>query len=147
MNINVIVAALLTAIIGLYSWRAFLHQNEPPPSQLPWVPIDVNKHRSFVNKTSDAGLYIERVRRTVIIGNPSGNVSYKGSTNGSLEWNFLTSVCVCPPRQPICPPAPNVVWSNGDANDEICDIVDAGGAFGGYEVVDTGGAFGNVCDE
>ncbi len=151
MNINVIVAALLTAIIGLYSWRAFLHQNEPPPSQLPWVPIDANKHRSFVNKTSDAGLYIERVRRSAIIGNPSGSVSYKGSTNGSLEWNFLTSVCVCPSRQPkeeICPPEPApVVWSNGDANDEICDVVDAGGAFGGYDVVDAGGAFGNVCDE
>lgn len=147
MNINVIVAALLTAIIGLYSWRAFLHQGEPPPSQLPWVPIDANKPRSFVNKTSDAGLHIERVRRTAIIGNPSGNVSYKGSTNGSLEWNFLTSICVCPPKQ-VCPPEPTpVVWSNGDANDEICDIVDAGGAFGGYDVVDGGGAFGNVCDE
>jgi hypothetical protein len=148
MNINVIVVALLTTIIGLYSWRAFLHQNEPPPSQLPWVPIDANKPRSFVNKTSDAGLHIERVRRTAIIGNPSGSVSYKGSTNGSLEWNFLTSVCVCPPRQkPICPaePAP-VVWSNGDADDEICDNVDAGGAFGGYDVVDFGGADGNVCD-
>jgi len=147
MNINVLVIALLTTVIGLYSWRAFLHQNEPPPSQLPWVPIDANKPRSFVNKTSDAGLHIERVRRTAIIGNPSGNVGHKGSTNGSLEWNFLTSVCVCPPRRPICPPAPNVVWSNGDANDEICDIVDAGGAFGGYEVIDAGGAFGNVCDE
>lgn len=146
MNINVIVVALLTAVIGLYSWRAFLHQGEPPPSQLPWVPIDVNKPRSFVNKTSDAGLHIERVRRTAIIGNPSGSVSYKGSTNGSLEWNFLTSICVCPPRKEVCPPAPNVVWSDGDANDEICDIVDAGGAFGGYEAVDFGGATGNDCD-
>ena len=146
MNINVIVVALLTAVIGLYSWRAFLHQGEPPPSQLPWVPIDVNKPRSFVNKTSDAGLHIERVRRTAIIGNPSGSVSYKGSTNGSLEWNFLTSICVCPPRKEVCPPAPNVVWSDGDANDEICDIVDAGGAFGGYEAVDFGGAAGNDCD-
>lgn len=149
MNINVLVVALLTTIIGLYSWRAFLHQNEPPPSQLPWVPIDANKPRSFVNKTNDAGLYIERVRRTAIIGNPSGAVSYKGSTNGSLEWNFLTSVCVCPTRKgEVCPPEPTpVIWSNGDANDEICDIVDAGGAFGGYDVVDGGGAFGNVCDE
>lgn len=152
MNINVLVIALLTTVIGLYSWRAFLHQNEPPPSQLPWVPIDANKHRSFVNKTSDAGLYIERVRRSAIIGNPSGKVGYKDSTNGSLEWNFLTSVCVCPARQPItveiCPPElSSVVWSNGDANDEICDVVDAGGAFGGYDVVDAGGAFGNVCDE
>lgn len=146
MNINFIVLGLLTAIIGLYSWRAFLHQDEPPPSQLPWVPIDANKPRSFVNKTSDAGLHIERVRRTAIIGNPSGSVSYKGSTNGSLEWNFLTSVCVCPPRKPICPPAAPVVWSNGDADDEICDNVDAGGAFGGYDVIDFGGAVGNDCD-
>lgn len=146
MNINVLVVALLTTIIGLYSWRAFLHQNEPPPSQLPWVPLDVNKPRSFVNKTSDAGLHIERVRRTAIIGNPSGKVSYKGSTNGSLEWNFLTSVCVCPPRGNVCPPAPNVVWSDGGANDEICDNVDAGGAFGMYDVVDFGGAGANDCD-
>ena len=147
MNINVIVVALLSAVIGLYSWRAFLHQDEPPPSQLPWVPIDANKPRSFVNKTSDAGLHIERVRRTAIIGNPSGAVSYKGSTNGYLEWNFLTSVCVCPPRGNVCPPEPTpVIWSNGDANDEICDVVDAGGAFGGYEVIDGGGASGNVCD-
>ena len=145
MNINVLVAALLTAIIGLYSWRAFLHQNEPPPSQLPWVPIDANKPRSFVNKTSDAGLHIERVRRTAIIGNPSGAVSYKGSTNGSLEFNFLTSICVCPPKQ-VCPPEPiPVIWSDGDANDEICDNIDAGGAFGGYDVVDFGGAVGNDC--
>lgn len=149
MNINVLVVALLTALIGLYSWKAFLHQNDPPPSQLPWVPIDVNKPRSFVNMTKDAGMYTERARRTAIISNPNGIYGHKGSTNGSLEWNFLTSVCVCPPRNVagICPPAPNVVWSNGDANDEICDIVDAGGAFGGYEVVDGGGAFGNVCDE
>ena len=144
--------ALLTAVIGLYTWRAFLHQNEPPPSQLPWVPIDANKQRSFVNKTSDAGLYIERTRRVAIIGNPSGSVSYKGSTNGSLEWNFLTSVCVCPGRNvvppvgPICPPAPNVVLSAGDADDEICDNIDAGGAFGGYEAIDFGGASGNECD-
>ncbi len=148
MNINVLVVALLTAIIGLYSWRAFLHQGEPPPSQLPWVPIDVNKPRSFVNKTSDAGLHIERVRRVAIIGNPSGSVSYKGSTNGSLEWNFLTSICVCPARKgDICPPDPEqVIWSNGDADDEICDNVDAGGAFGGYDAVDFGGAIGNDCD-
>lgn len=147
MNINVIVVALLTAIIGLYSWRAFLHQGEPPPSQLPWVPIDVNKPRSFVNKTNDAGLHIERVRRIAIIGNPSRSVSYKGSTNGSLECNFLTSICVCPAQKgEVCPPAPNVVWSDGDADDEICDNVDAGGAFGMYDVIDFGGAGGNDCD-
>jgi hypothetical protein len=151
MNINVLVMALLSAIIGLYTWRAFLHQNEPPPSQLPWVPIDVNKQRSFVNQTRDAGMYTERARRVAIIGNPTGVFSYKGSTNGSLEWNFLTGICVCPgrlpqPVEPVCPPAPNVVLSAGDADDEICDNIDAGGAFGGYEAIDFGGATGNDCD-
>ena len=148
MNINFIVLGLLTAIIGLYSWRAFLHQDEPPPSQLPWVPIDANKQRSFVNKTSDAGLHIERVRRAAIIRNPDPIFSFKGSTNGSLEYYFLSSVLTDGrPRPPICPPDPApVVWSNGDADDEICDNVDAGGAFGGYDVIDFGGAVGNDCD-
>lgn len=147
MNINVIVVALLTAIIGLYSWRAFLHQGEPPPSQLPWVPIDANKPRTFVNKTKDAGLYIERVRRAAIIRNPDPVFSYKGSTNGSLEYYFISSVLTDGrPLPPVCPPDQNVVWSNGDADDEICDNIDAGGAFGGYDVVDFGGAGGNDCD-
>lgn len=148
-NINVIVVLLLTTIVGLYSWKAFFRKDDEAPSQLPWVPIDANKHRSFVNQTRDAGMFTERTRRTAIIGNPNGVYGYKGSTNGSLEWNFLTSICVCPSRKgDICPAEPTpVIWSNGDADDEICDIVDAGGAFGGYEAVDSGGAFGNVCDE
>jgi len=147
MNINVIVVALLTAIVGLYSWRAFLHQNDPPPSQLPWVPLDVNKPRSFVNKTNDAGMFIERTRRAAILRNPNPVFSFKGSTNGSLEYFFLSSVLTDGrPLPPLCPPAPNVVWSNGDADDEICDNVDAGGAFGMYDAVDFGGAGGNDCD-
>lgn len=146
MNINVIVVALLTSLIGFYTWRAFSHGIDVIPTNLPWVPIDANKHRSFVNQTRDAGMFTERARRTAIIGNPSGLYGHKGSTNGSLEY-FLTSICVCPPKQ-VCPPEPTpVIWSNGDANDEICDIVDSGGAFGGYDAVDSGGAFGNVCDE
>ena len=147
MNINLIVVAVLTTIIGLYSWKAFFRKDDSAPSELPWVPIDANKPRSFVNQTRDAGMYTERARRIAIIGNPSGLYGNKSSTNGSLEWNFLTSICVCPPKQ-VCPPEPTpVIWSNGDADDEICDIVDAGGAFGGYEIIDGGGAVGNVCDE
>lgn len=145
-NINVIVVLLLTTIVGMYSWKAFFRKEDEAPSQLPWVPIDVNKPRSFVNQTRDAGMFTERARRTAIIGNPSGLYGHKGSTNGSLEY-FLTSICVCPPKQ-VCPAEPTpVIWSNGDANDDICDIVDSGGAFGGYDAVDSGGAFGNVCDE
>ena len=144
MNINVIVLGLLFTVIGLYSWRAYLHQDDAPPSFLPWVPIQVGKERSFVNQTRDAGMFIERTRRTAIISNQPSIFSYKGSTNGYLEYG-LSGICVCPPK-PICPVAPNVVWSDGDADDEICDIVDAGGAFGMYDAVDFGGAAGNDCD-
>ena len=144
MNINVIVLGLLFTVIGLYSWRAYLHQDDAPPSFLPWVPIQVGKERSFVNQTRDAGMFIERTRRTAIISNQPSTFSYKGSTNGYLEYG-LSGICVCPPK-PICPVAPNVVWSDGDADDEICDIVDAGGAFGMYDAVDFGGAAGNDCD-
>lgn len=152
MNINLLVVLLMTTVIGLYTWRAFLHQNEEAPSQLPWVPIDANKPRSFVNQTRDAGMFIEKTRRCTIINSGRGgatNFKQKGSTNGSLEWNFLTGVCPGRPLPvgPICPIIPErVIWSDGDANDEICDTVDAGGAFGGYDAIDFGGAVGNDCD-
>jgi hypothetical protein len=79
-----LVLGLMFAVIGLYSWRAYLHQDDVAPSQLPWVPIDANKHRSFVSLTRDAGMYVERVRRTAILRHPSP-FSFKGSTNGYLE--------------------------------------------------------------
>ncbi len=142
MNINILVMTLLATIIGLYTWKAYLHQNDPPPSQLPWVPIDANKPRSFVNKTNDAGMYIERVRRVAIIGNPSGSVGYKGSTNGSMEWNFLTSICVCPPRNQIVCPAPEYIADAGNADSEVCDILDGSGT----DVLDFGDSGTNVCD-
>jgi hypothetical protein len=147
MDINAIALLLMVSVIGFYTWRAFLHKDDPPPSQLPWVPIQVGKTKTYTSQTRDAGMYTERARRTAIISNPDGVYGYKGSTNGSLEWNFLTSVCVCPGRKKdVCPPAPNVVFSAGDADDEICDNIDAGGAFGGYDVLDFGGAGGNECD-
>ena len=150
MGINAAVLSMLGVVILWYSVRAFLRVEEGRESpELPWVPIDVRKTKVYVSQTRDAGMYIERQRRTAIISNPTLKPSYKASTNGSLEY-FLTSICVCPPRVPpgpICPPEPEpVIWSNGDADDEICDNVDAGGAFGGYDVVDFGGAGANVCD-
>jgi hypothetical protein len=148
MNINIIVVALLTTIIGFYSWKSFFRKEDFVPSELPWTQISTSKPRSFVNKTRDAGLHIERVRRSAIIKNDNPVFSFKGSTNGSLEYYFISGVLTegRPPKD-ICPPDPEaVVWSNGDADDQICDNVDAGGAFGGYDVVDFGGATGNDCD-
>lgn len=130
-------------LLGLYSWKAYTTP-ESIPNFLPWVPIQVGKQRSFVNQTRDAGMFIERTRRTAIISNQSFVPSYKGSTNGYLEHS-LTGILVGLPK-PVCPVAPNVIFSSGDADDEICDNIDAGGAFGGYDAVDFGGAAGNDCD-
>lgn len=147
MNINIIAMSLMTLAVGYFVYQSFLNRDKPPPSELPWVPIQVGKNKRFVNQVRDAGMFIEATRRQAIIRNPDAKFSYKDSTNGALEWYGLTSICICPGRiKPICPPAPDVVWSDGDANDEICDIIDSGGAAGMYDIVDFGGAEPNACD-
>lgn len=147
MGLNAIALGLLALVVLYHSYTLFLNREAPPPSPLP-VPVQTHKSRSFHSQTRDAGLYTEGVRRRAIIGNPNLVVGHKGSTNGSLEWNFLTGLCTgCVRGGPACPAHPTpVIWSDGDADDEICDIVDAGGAFGGYDVVDFGGAGANDCD-
>lgn len=140
-NINVIVVLLLTAIVGMYTWKSFFRKDDSAPSQLPWVPIDVNKPRSFVNQTRDAGMYTERARRTAIISNPQPFYGFKGSTNGYLEGS-LTGICICPPRGPVCPPDAYVVDDGGNATSDICDYIDGNGD----EVFDGGGAGPNACD-
>lgn len=148
MNINVIAMGILTLILGGYVWKAWSATPDTPMTNfLPFVPIDVRKNKVYVSQTKDAGMFIERQRRTAIIRNPNLKPSYMDSTNGSMEWNFLTGICVCDNRIQRCPAEPTpVIWDANGAEPEICDIVDAGGAFGGYDVIDAGGAAGNVCD-
>lgn len=144
MNINVIVLGLMSLLAGFYAWKAYFHVGgSEAPSMLPWVPIDVRKNKVYVSQTRDASMFTERSRRLAVLTNKGGSVSYKGSTNGYLEY-ALSAICYCPGG--VCPPAPNVVWSSGDADDEICDIVDAGGALGMYDEIDFGGAEANDCD-
>lgn len=150
MNINLGILGLLAVVLGLHVTYAYFSMDNPPPAHPLLVPIQVGKTKTYVSQTRDAGMFIEKSRRCAIINSGRGGATQfkqKGSTNGSLEYYFLTGVC---PGRPVavCPTDPQaVVWSSGDADDVICDIVDAGGAFGGYEVVDGGGAFGNVCEE
>lgn len=147
MNINHLVMGLIVIVISYYAYTGFLNRDKPPPSELPWVPIQTGKSRSFVNQVRDAGMFTEATRRKAIIRNPDAKFGNKDITNGSMEWYFLSSVCVCPDRiKPVCPPAPDVVWYGDGADDEICDIVDAGGAGGVYDIVDFGGAEPNACD-
>lgn len=143
MNINVLVMGILALILSGYAWKAYMTPvDAPAPNFLPFVPIDVRKTKVYVSPTKDASMYTERARRTAIISNPQGVYSYKGSTNGSLEWNFLTSVCVCPPRnQQVCPP-PEYIADAGNATSDVCDILDGSGT----EVLDFGDSGANVCD-
>ena len=141
MNINVLVLGLLALLLGSYAWKAYsVPPDAPTPNFLPFVPIDVRKTKVYVSPTKDASMYTERTRRTAIISNPRGVYSYKDSTNGSLEWNFLTSVCVCPSRI-VCPP-PEFIADAGNATSEVCDIIDGSGA----DVLDFGDSGANVCD-
>ena len=151
MNINLGILGLLTVVLGLHMTHAYFSLDKPAPTGHPLlVPIQVGKTKVYVSQTRDAGMFIEKTRRCAIINSGRGGATQfkqKGSTNGSLEYHFISGVC---PGRPlpvsICPIDPEeVVWSSGDADDEICDIVDAGGAFGGYEVVNAGGAHTNVC--
>lgn len=150
MNINVLVMALLGAVIGLYTWRAFLHQNEPPPSQLPWVPIDANKQRSFVNQTRDAGMFTERTRRVAIIGANNCGVNMKSPSqkhfsNGVVE-TFLTGICAVtksvPPAPPIppTPPSPSFGWDvivDGTfADNSLQDVIVEGNGAANYVIID-----------
>jgi hypothetical protein len=148
MSLNLIALGLMVVFVGYHAVQAYLSPKDPDKPILPWVPIDVRRTKHYVSQTRDAGMYIERQRRVAIIGNKPLYPSYKGSTNGSLEY-YLTGICVCPIAPvPVCPPDPEkVIWSDGDADDAICDSVDAGGAFGMYDAIDFGGAAGNVCDE
>lgn len=137
MSINAIAIALMVAVIGLNSWRAYLHQDDVMPTKLPWVPIQVGKQRSFVNQQRDAGMYVEKVRRSAILTNQSHLFSHKDSTNGYLEYG-LTSILVGAPKPVV---EPEIIWSGGDADDQISDIVDGGNAFSLFDAIDFGNAF------
>lgn len=143
MNINALVGGLLLLGLGYMAYQALtVPVDAPAPNFLPFVPIDVRKTKVYVSPTKDASMYTERARRTAIISNPRGVYGSKDSTNGSLEWNFLTSVCVCPARNPIVCPPPEFIADAGNATSEVCDILDGQGT----DVLDFGDSGANVCD-
>ena len=143
-NLNYIVGGLLLATLGYFLASTYFYADKPPPSQLPWTPIDVGKSKVYVSQTRDAGMRTEFMRRAAIIRNPDPLFSYKGFTNGVVEY-YLTGVLAG--IQKVCPsPPPNVIWDGGDASSNVCDIVDGGNAESEYDVVDFGNAETNDCD-
>lgn len=144
MDINVVVGGLLLATLGYFMAYAFFNADKPPPSLLPWVPIDVRKSKVYVSQTRDAGMFIERSRRLAVLKNKEGRFSYKGSDNGYLD-SLLTGIGFLP--APFVPPPPeNVIWDGGNAYSEVPEVVDGGTAEDEYDVVDLGNAATNVCD-
>lgn len=126
MNINLMIVGVLALALSAHMMYAFFTLDRPR-SELPWVPISVGKQRSFVNKTRDAGMFTEQTRRVAIISNNDPVFrSHKGSTNGSLEWYFLTAICTCDNTR-VCPKHFFEVAKGGSAADETCEVLDLGG--------------------
>jgi hypothetical protein len=145
MNINVLVVVLLGSLIGFYSWKSFFRVSDEEPSRLPWVPIDVNKRRSFVNQTRDAGMFTERQRRVAIIGSNSCGVDMRPPVqkhfgNGVME-SFLTGICAVAKKVPVPPiPSPSFGWDvivDGTyANNILQSVVLEGNVPGNYTIID-----------
>ena len=135
---------MMTLALSYVAWTMWTTPQTNIQHFLPFVPIDVRKTKVYVSQTRDAGMFTERSRRLAVLTNQGGGFSYKGSTNGYLEY-ALTALCVCPPK-PVCPPAPDVIWDGGNATSEVCDIVDGGNALTEADAVDFGNALTNVCD-
>lgn len=146
MGINAYAIGILVLAIGAHMVYAYYKSKKEDnnPHFLPFTPIQVGKARSFVNQTSDAGMYTEYTRRKAIIQNEYPVFGYKGFTNGAVEWHFLTSICVCS-TQRLCPQhGVSAIYDAGGAAAEVCDIIDGDGV----DVLDLGGAdaTGNVCN-
>lgn len=148
MNINLVLIGLMVVAVGLHVSHAIFSLDKPPPSKLPWVPISVGKQRSFHSQTRDASLYTQTARRLAVINGScgfaggSGGFKDKSSTNGSLEYYFLSGLCPVRPNVPVCPPYIPEVEDGGNANTESCVIFDENSG----DLVDFGNADTNVCD-
>jgi hypothetical protein len=152
MNINLLALGLMVLAFGVHFGYAYLqHKGGKAPNELPWVPIQVGKSRSFVNQVRDAGMFTERTRRVAIIGantcgvgaNPQRSFWNKSFSNGVME-TFLTAICPAVfTAKPICPPEPQqVALDGGDSTNDSCEVVYDGNS---GELFDFGDSIGNVC--
>lgn len=98
-TINSLFIGILFLIIGTgvtSYWLTTPDPYEAPIGSLP-VPVQVGRNKIIVSKTGDASMATEYKRRRAIIGSNVCGItpkfSYSGSTNGSLESYFLSSMC------------------------------------------------------
>jgi hypothetical protein len=129
LNINTILLTLLISILGYGITSYYLQKPDPyeiPTGALP-VPIQVGKNKIIVSKTGDASMRTEYKRRRAIIGSNSCGItpkfSHSGSTNGSLETYFLSSMCPTFIKD-VLPTFIVNVLDGGNADSEFPDILD-----------------------
>lgn len=145
-DINTLFLGALALFLGYGVLSYYLQATDPyeiPIGNLP-VPIQVGKNKVIVSKTGDASMQTEYKRRRAIIGSnscgTSPKFSYSGSTNGSLETYFLSSMCPSFVRKAVV--ACTSVFDGGNADSEFCAVLDGNG---GDIIVDGGYADTNVC--
>ena len=96
-TINTVFLSLLGLFVGYTVLQYYLTPTDIyqiPIGALP-VPIQDGKSKVYVSKERDASMRTEHLRRRAIIGSNSGpfkKFGFSGSTNGSLETFFLTSI-------------------------------------------------------
>lgn len=100
-TINTLFIGILILIIGsgvTSYWLTTTNTYEPPIGVLP-APVQIGKNKIIVSKTGDASMRTEFNRRKAIIQtnvcrvkDPKFGFWQKGSTNGTLESYFLTSI-------------------------------------------------------
>lgn len=129
LNINTILLTLLFSILGYGITSYYLQKPDPyeiPTGALP-VPIQVGKNKIIVSKTGDASMSTEYRRRRAIIGSNSCGItpkfSHSGSTNGSLETYFLSSMCPTFIKD-VLPTFVVNVFDGGNADSEFPGILD-----------------------
>ena len=149
MKFNFTINTLFLSVLGLFIGYNMLSYYltptniyQPPIGTLP-VPIEVGRSKIYVSKERDASMATENRRRRAIIGSNSGPIKkfgYSGSTNGSLETFFLSSIWPTgvPYNVPIC----TSIFDGGNAESEFCYIIDGNGD---AIIVDGGYADTNVC--
>jgi hypothetical protein len=130
-TINTLFLSLLGLFIGYNVLNYYLTPTnvyQPPIGTLP-VPIQVGKSKIYVSKDRDASMRTEYMRRRTIIGSNSGPLKkfgYSGSTNGSMETFFLSSILPFGIAKSIF--GENILLDGGTATNVPALILDGNGA-------------------
>jgi hypothetical protein len=143
-TINTLLVGILLLILGSGVASYMLTPVDPYEvgiGSLP-APVQVGRNKIIVSKTGDASMATEYRRRRAIIGSNSCGLfpkfSHSGSTNGSLETYFLSSMCPTFRKDKVC----NALYDAGDANTESCLVFDGSDANAVAEMeIDLGDAY------